>query len=84
VTAETEGAIHGDLTWLEGECLKNFGNHNWSVATGGGFAGCQHFSHVVAIALGVELFVFIFEASRIFPGIARAPLMRSSWLGRRN
>jgi hypothetical protein len=77
VAAVAEGAVHGERARLQRERLEDFGDHDRAVRAGGGLAGGQDLGDVAGVARRVELLVFLVEAPRVLPGIARAALAGS-------
>src|SRR5262249_12440835 len=82
VSAVSNRAIDSNFTWFWREHFENFRNHDGPMRAGGRFAGGDDFCDGVRVTLRVVLFVFFFEATRIFAGVARAAAMGTG-LGRR-
>src|ERR1041384_3351653 len=68
----TERGIHGHLARDRSQHLQHFSHTNGAMRACGSLARCQHLLERLRVFFRIELLIFILEATRILPRIARA------------
>ena len=74
MTAVSQRAIDGDIPRPRSEHAQDLGHHDRPVRSGGRLTPGDHLRHVVGVAVGLVLLVFLVEMARILAAITRPTL----------
>ncbi len=73
MSSVAEGAVRCNLAGFGLDGLHDLVDHDGAMRAGGSFAGGEDLGDIVRVAFWGELLVLVFEAARVFSGVAFPP-----------